>query len=547
MTSGSRIASAILAAAILLGLGLRLWGISQLEGYSHDGVISYLAATGNQGRWSDRQQRMAPPFAQWTSAAEWRDELLTIHGDASLRQIAMDLTYHDTHPPLYFWLLHYAVAIVGVHPWTGPLLDLPFCLATILSMYGLGAAAGLPRERAALVALVWSVSIGAVSLTWDARQYGLLTLLTVLFAWALLRTLEELEGARPLRLLALAAITAAGMLTHYYFAAVVFCAALAVLIVRAAPDWRRLGLIALSLLAGAAGMAAAHPGFWRSLMAGEDLAQRLGRDELVHRLYVLAWTTGQFVTVSRRFAAAGVALTVATIIIALVISGTARRWLAGAWREAGAPLRVILSTGGLLVVVTWLFLFRLAPPTANAARYLAPAWPFVAFGAVYFLGQGDARVRSRLSLGLAVLLTAMTSLAVMRHHGGPFKPMLSGDMLASAERIVIDTPLRGSVLRVLLHAPPDALLFVADQQRLIERPDEWLPQLRPGDLLTSHLATGNTLTARGRLEELLSSRYEYRLAAEGPDDYIAVYEVIANADDRHYTSTDDPSGLSVQR
>jgi hypothetical protein len=527
VTSRARGTVAILAAAIVLSLGLRTWGVTQLRGYSHDGVISFLAATANQQRWAEHQARLEAPFAQWTPAAQWRELMLEIHEDASLRRIATDLTREDTHPPLYFWALHYAVRAWGIHPRTGALIDMPVTVLAVLALYALARTAGMRADRAALVALVWGVSMGAVTASWDARQYGLFTLLGVLFAWMLLLNLDERDGARPLRAVGLAAVTAAGMLTHYYFATVISSGLLAVLIVRAAPHRRRLAQIGLSVLAGALAMMVVHPGFMRSVLMGDEIAGTLGRDTLAHRLYVLGWTTGQFVTVSRRFAAAAVALVIAGLIVALIARADLRAWLAAAWREAGLSLRVLLLTGGLLMVTTWVFLFKLSPPVANAARYMAPVWPFVALAAVYLLDRVAGGRRRWLLAALPLLLIAMTTMAAVRNQGGPFRPMIPTDLLAAAERAVTDTAMRGAVVRLALLAPPEMLIFSAPQERLIDRPEEWLPELERGDLVVSQIVRGNTSERRLRLEELLAEEYEFAMVigTSSSDDHLVVYEV----------------------
>lgn len=252
------------------------------------------------------------------------------------------------------------------------------------------------------------------------------------------------------------------------------------------------------------------------------MADEVAKGGVLRRLFVIGWTTGEFITVSRRLAAVGFWATVLALVLAVALSPRARRWFVRVFEEASQTLRVTLTTTVLLVLLTWGFLWYLSPSPANSARYLGPAWPLFALLIVYLLSRINSRSWSAVAIGLPVLLVLMTAWAVHRH---PFGPMISPETLAGAERVVVDTPLRGSVLRTVIHAPADQLFFVATQQRLLARPEHWLLDVGSGDLLISEQATGNTLERRRELAGLLGERYGDVRALGPPDAYTRIYRV----------------------
>ena len=514
---------AVVIVLLIVGIGLRVWPLVEKSGYTHDGAISYLSATGNQGTWEVLRAAHAAPFATWAPVAEWRD-LLSVSEAATLRSIAADLTHHDVHPPLYFWMLHFAVWAVGVHPWVGGALNLLLSVMAGAALYGLARSLSLDRVPAALVAGVWAVSPAVVYTSTEARMYVLLQLVIVAFVWVLVRFAdsEASPGARVYALLALA--TAAGMLTHYYFAFVALSGVVGLAVVGWNEFRSRVFEACGAMAAGVALMVAVHPQFWRSFLNTNELYSSPGFADIPARLWVSAWSFGQFVTLSRRVGGAGVVLVVAAVAICVLWPRTRAR-MSRFWRQMDRPVRMTLLTGALLAATVVFTLVRLGPPPANAARYPAPVWPFVALAVVVLLSHlSDRRLRG-LVWAVPVVLALMSGFATARGHGPALEPMLPSGTFVGAERVAVDTGGRGMVIRLMESIDPQIRLFAAEQAWMIRHPDAWLGDLREGDMVISVATVWNTPEGRRRLVEMLAERYSFELAAGGPEEHTVIYSV----------------------
>jgi len=523
MADRSRTALALLAAALVCGAGIRLVGMAVKQGYVHDETISYLAATGNQVNWASARDRLEYPFAAWAPVADWQ-RLYTSSEETTLRCIASDLTLQDTHPPLYFWLLHYAVAAFGIHPWTGPALNLVLALATVLALYGLAGAAGMRSYQAALASFIWAVSPAAVFTSAQARHYELFALTGLAFVWLLIRAIDERAGGRLATFAALSVVTTLGLLTHFYFALVVASAVLAVLLTRATPRCRTALAIGLALIVGAGLLFAVHPHFWRSFAWGRHMVVPFSWSEMPGRLRVVAYTLGSFVTVSRRIATALVALLAAGVVSALALRRPSRSWIARQWNDIGPRLRVVLASGGLLLAMQMaIYLSFLSPEHAFGLRYMSPVWPFLAIGVTLVFTRMRGHLPSLLAFALPVLLLASSLAATLRYQGPAFRPMIPTQIIHDADRILVDTSARGALLRVLLHARADTKVFAAEQAHLLSHTRDWLPQIRAGDLYVSMLPEGNTLKMRQEIAALLGKKHEVGVAHGALDGYTVAY------------------------
>lgn len=507
--------------ALVLGVGLRLWPLLIKSGYTHDGTISYLAATGNQGRWEALRDAHARPFAAWTPVAEWRD-LLTVAEDATLRSIATDLAHHDVHPPLYFWSLHYAVRALGVHPWVGGALNLLLSVLAGAALYGLARSLKLGRVSAVLAAGVWAVSPAVVYTSTEARMYILLQLAAIAYTWLLIRLAADDASPGIGEYAGLALIAAVGMLTHYYFAVVALSGLLALIVV----GWRdiRKRIVATwgAMAGGVALMAAVHPQFWRSFFHTNELYSSPSFADIPARLWTSAWSIGQFVTLSRRVGAAGVVLVAAAAVVCLLAPRTRERMRAS-WRGMSRPLKLTLLTGAFLAAGVIFTLVRLGPPPANAARYPAALWPFAALAVVALLSRLRDRRFARIVWAVPVVLAVMSVYATARGHGPSLEPMLPPATFAGAERVAVDTGARGMVIRLIELMDPEIMLFAAEQRWMTQHSDAWLGDLRQGDMVISAATVWNTPGGRAELLELLEERYSVEVVRGGEDEHTVIY------------------------
>ncbi len=400
------LAIVVLVVALAAGTGLRIHAQRASPNIQHDEAWSYASAAGRLGPFVAAMD--GGLTGRWVPAGEWQ-RFWTSDGLGGVSDIAPGLAAYDVHPPLYFGLLHGWLTITGQHLWAGRALNLVFAALAVLGIFGLALALGFARLEGALAALVWAVSPAVVSISSLTRQYDLVALTTILLVWGLVRTTAPRGGLRDgdrrsrlrpwLDVLWLTAATGAALLTHYQAALLVAGAvlySLAGILLPGRDGQRRpwwpplLGLAGGALVAGL--LAPGWPGaFGREFSRLGDATATV----FFEKLDAIALTLGQFVGVPGLVAgvAVGVAFgaAVVTVIVLLLIPRTRRALVSRIQRARPGwwtILFFLLVTAGGVCLQNLLFL---SMPPLISARYLAMAWPFVAFLPLLVFGSGRGR------------------------------------------------------------------------------------------------------------------------------------------------------------
>jgi hypothetical protein len=180
----------------------------------------------------------------------WLDEALSVNISRLSLGDLFEALRHDGHPPLYYVLLHYWMELFGEGDLAVRALSGIFGVAALPLAWVAGRRlAGVSGGRWALV--VVALSPYAVRYSTETRMYSLVMLL-VLAGYLLLT--DALREPTPLRLAAIALITGALLLSHYW--AFWLIAAVGVMLVwrwRHAPE-RRAAITRVILSLGAGGL-----------------------------------------------------------------------------------------------------------------------------------------------------------------------------------------------------------------------------------------------------------------------------------------------------
>ncbi len=521
----------VIAAAVILGGGLRLDSISHKHGLHVDEAWSYITATGHLGNFDTGS---GEPLARWVPAASWQ-ALWHPGAVVDFRQISLDLAHYDVHPALYFWVLHVWVEFFGVNVRSGPLLNLLIDLATGAALFGLARRLLHDPLPAALVALTWAVS-PAVRLTSSmARMYPLLALFAVLFVWLLLIAAERGRvPRRPLLVLVLLALaTAGGMLTQYQFILIVAGGVLLAVAWLARAELRRcLGVLA-ALAGGLVLTALVQPGVYAQFRREQAKPQvHVTPAAFVDKVDGAAGCLFDFFGLDRPWFThtidkvvrldglmpghhlSALALLAFWLVVAAAVAlpvPAVRRWLWRRDRTGWLAFVLIAWIAGTIVLQNLAFLSQ---PKVLSPRYLAVAWPFLAFMPLLL-----ARFATRRAAGLvAVSFVLVCSVALV---WGPLNYASSpgpGRLLASAHRAVIDCPIPGALPIVMWSMPAQAQVYVAPPGQLLNDPAPWIDVLGPGDYYV-HRDNG-----KANPLALLQSRHALALAAPARSK-IYVYEL----------------------
>ena len=515
------LALAVLAVALLAGVGLRAGATAPKTSLTHDEAISYLSATCHQGEWYAVTFGPRPPFGTWRPASAWQ-RMLRVEDAGCLGRIRDDLARYDIHPPLYFWLLHGASLAAGAGMWTGAGLNVLLSALGTLALFGLALRVLGDRLRAALVALTWAVSPAVVQVFAEARQYELLGLLTILFTWQALRFAERPGRARVADAAGLAALAALGMVTHYHFALVILGVGGLLAVRRTA---------AMRLLAGAGALAGgavlflvAHPDFWRAFATQRTQAGGFVAEQFPNRLAQSAQTLSELALPS------GLAPTPLGWVVAALVIGTAL-WLfarerGGARAPNTRPARETSASGaeatsagpramvGLFLWMTaatvGLFLAFVSHGLAMTPKYLAAVWPFAAFVPVLAVVRLPVRPRAPIAaIGLVALLVSAGFSAAALHADEP--PLDPTGLISRGDPVVVENVARGIFPRVVGPMRPETPVYAATQRHLAANEAEWAGELASGGVLISQLPVsdpryGNTPAGGRRLLALLRRR-----------------------------------------
>lgn len=178
------------------------------------------------------------------------------------------------HPPLYYVLLHYCIALFGSTEWALRFPSAVFGLLFVAGMWRLAAA--LDRRLPPWAAALAATSAFMVTYSQEARMYALLQCLGLLSTYLLYCSWR---AGRPLTYGAYAATMLVGILTHYFFAFLFVAHACMALAFggRRVRAWRYVvlgaSLLAVTLaawLASAAGLRQALAQVWRESLWGKS-------------------------------------------------------------------------------------------------------------------------------------------------------------------------------------------------------------------------------------------------------------------------------------
>lgn len=457
---GRRIA-AVLAIVAVIGVGITLHvaAIAGVQRISHDDTISYLAATGHQGEYQRVVDSGAAPVAQWVPAAQWQS-FTRIDKAFPLLTIARDLGDHDIHPPVYFWLLHAWSLLVGVHLWTGPVLNLLLHVLTGVVLWRLARRLmGSPWAAWAVVG-IWASLPAVAETVASTRQYSLAGLLSIALGAAFLRTRQQVSARA---LLALGTLTALGLLTLYTFGVVVAGLGMVSLADLRQMTRRRAAVAQIgAFAAGGIVFLLSQPWLREVLDRQQEQVERWVPGMPLFRAGVLLRDLPQFAIRGLPLAAGAVVLLVTAVLAVL------------AWRIRPQARPVVWIAVWVPTVFAVLYVAVVSPGAASEARYFSVALPYVAFLPVLAWPYVRVRPVAALAAGMFVVAAIANVTLSVREADTPPPATLTGD-----RPVVVDNLARGVLLRILWDAPPLTPVYAADHSTLLRTTDRWLECVQP--------------------------------------------------------------------
>jgi len=134
---------------------------------------------------------------------------------AGLRRVLRAVFLSDTSPPLYYLLLYGWTLALGTGDAALRLFSILWALATFPIIWSLGKRLG-GEAAAAPACILFAVSPLCIFYSTEGRMYSMLLFCTVCMMWLTLRLWDR--GANAARFILWVTASAAGLLTHYFFA-----------------------------------------------------------------------------------------------------------------------------------------------------------------------------------------------------------------------------------------------------------------------------------------------------------------------------------------
>ena len=242
---------------------------------------------------------------------------------------------------------------------------------------------------------------------------------------------------------------------------------------------------------------------------------------LLEKLEAISQTLGRFVAVPGIVMGAAIA-----IVAVLLLVPRTRRVLVRRIRTARSGWWTIfffvLVTAGGIILQNVLFL---SMPPRLSARYLAMAWPFLAFLPLLFFGIWP-RLRYALTAAFCLLVLVPATIATPLLYGGTDRLPLQ--QLAGADAVIIDNVGVGELPRFLWSVPADAPVFAGTQEQFLADRDAWRnAALGERAYYVSILRAGGVPWRRNRI--LANLRKTHEVTPVGTNGMAEIYAITPKA------------------
>lgn len=506
-------------ALFLLILLLRLEPLSS-HMLNFDEQTSYLAATGHLSEYLQGYSTDTLPTTQWVQADEWQ-RYMQVEAGSNAWTVTQDLFTHDIHPPLYFLLLRSWLEILGNSYLGARLLSLLLDLGTFVLVVLLGRFYSESRH-AWLAGFIWLLSPISIFGGAMARQYSLLTFLSILFALLLAHFLFVAQPQiRKLATLLLLTITgAAGMLTQFVFLTVLCGAAIAVLVLGSRHNRLQFFAILLAMLLPVILLATTHP---EALAVPIFLSRQLTSESFsIQRLFGFARQSLKlFLPLALPLALTGITYYAARVRQRSFLFD----WSVRARTAFGYTFVMLLAPH---LFYSSLYLLGVFSTHARNDHHLLYLTPFVALFATAWMQLLPRTSLSTMVVRLFILglllLAAVETLQVVNERRG-----LDVTLLKNYEVLVVDNVRRPETF---VYMDPASWAFAGSQADLLSKQQRWLPLLlQQGGVYVSLYRRGpfaiGDADGQRKILDAIAAEGSFRLISRGLDRgvMISIYEV----------------------
>ena len=410
-----------------------------------------MSATCHQREWENAH------FGIQEQPIKYWKQFLRVEQKYCLEEIKQGLLEADLHPPLYFWLLHFWSLPVGIHEWTGLLLNTIFSAISFALLFQFSKLIFNNIWENILVVGSFALNPATILVSLEARHYELLALCSLLLIF--LTTKYVLGKATPSvsSLVWLSLVSLAGTLTHYYFL-FPFSASLVIFLWAGyrEKDWQIIKMPAVMLI-GYLIAGLLFP-FWVQL---QNRTPHISNQPTLYNF--LDRVTRALLSVSSFYY---ILIPLGLTAIYLILSK--RRKLRfneipsfNQWRTY-LPLFYLVWIAGTQYLS--FFLFLTPRHAVGVPKYLSMLWFLLAFLPVYLLRWTQYRKSILLYLCLIPILYATIFPFVWQNFDSKVTPI----PYHQYDRVILDNVERGNVLPQIWQMPDDTNIIIAQQKEILQ-------------------------------------------------------------------------------
>ena len=497
---------AIWKTLIILGfcvsLILQIVGITHRRALAYDDPITYIVATGHQLEFVDAQQNMSN---RWTTAADWKhywhlDKMLCFH------TIQTGLSKTDVSPPLYFWIFHIWLLVIGMELWGGPILNIIVWIASFILLYKVGRHTFKSLRLTSIGLFVWAVSPQVHLINSYPRQYALLGLISILYIYIVLRLLRPNHRTSPLLLIGMIITTTLGMLTHLYFILLIgSCLILILMIMQRRKRIKRILPFIIATLLGLLLFVMIYPQFVNPILGNRGSSFQPNVGDLYRRTADFITNHGAFFIPIHlvKYALIGVVLVIASIGILRLMKK--QKVIAVKLKPLDRPeLHLVIIYLFLILTMGALYIIGISPGHAVTAKYHSMIYPLLAFIPVILLKSISRKVQVTILMILCSIQMVHGIIRTREHVRIQSSIDTQETLNLQTESYLLDSVARGEISRVLFKADDEAQVFATWQDTLLVYPDRYLESLQDSTLYVNSPRFINTEAKKHRFIDLLN-------------------------------------------
>lgn len=401
----------LLGGVLLAVLLVMLYYGGKKEYLYEDEVLSYTSANNEDGLYYQLQE------GEWITGDSLNRALYAAPGETFDYRMVMKNQISDTHPPVYFLILHTICSFFpGVFSkWMALSINIVSLMVTLIIFYKFVKELFPHRPYfPSILCLVYGLSLGTLTQTMFLRMYMLLQVFIMLCIYLHIHEITKYRQNRKCTVdfnIKLILVTFLGTMTHYYylifafFMAVFYCVWMLV-----KKRYRETGLYVGTMVAAGGVVLLAYPAIWTHLLSKEVGSSAFHQDLSLSNLYTKYHTMLEFVN---QEVWGGYMKILLLVFVLFVIYGIVRkRDFFGDMKKRGFSFFMLFG-----VSICYFILVSTVTPYL-CDRYVYPVFPVLLLLTVLFLEElCEATLKSR-NLGYCLITLFLLLPAVLQMKEG---------------------------------------------------------------------------------------------------------------------------------